>query len=138
MLLFPNNRHTVPPLRNFSLVHICQLLSQLWPVVTEWTSVSFDSSAEDAEAGDTLTGFAVGALEANSVLYHLYAVGLMNRGEESRDIRLPGSRFGVNLEVERTVDNWLEEVSAPAAFEIIVALDTHGDTEGSARPEWNG
>lgn len=130
MLLSPSNLHTLCPLRNLSLVHLCQFLSQLWAVGTEWTSVSFDPSAEDAEAGDTLTGFAVGALEANSVLYHLYVVGLMNRGEESRHVRLPGSRFGASLEVEGTVDNWLEEVSAPAAFEIIVALDTHGDTEG--------
>ena len=130
MLLSPNNRHILPPLRNFSLVHICQLLSQLWPVGTEWTFVSFDSSTEDAEAWDTLTGLAVGALEANSVLYYLYAVGLMNAGEESRHIGLLRSGFGVSLEVERTVDDWLEEVSAPAAFEIIVALDTHSHTDG--------
>ena len=105
-------------------------MSQLWSLGTEWTSVSFDPSAEDAEAGYTFAGFAVGALEANSVLYHLYVVGLMYRGEESWHIRLPGSGFGVSLEVERTVDNWLEEVSAPATFKIIVALDTHGDTDG--------
>ena len=102
----------------------------MWPVGTEWASVSFDSSAEDAEAGDTLTRLAVGALEANSVLYYPYAVGLKNGGEESRHVGMPGSRFRVSLEVERTVDNWLEEVSAPTAFEIIVALDTHTDTDG--------
>lgn len=72
---------------------------------------------------------AVKALEANSVFYYLYVVGLMNRGDESRHIRLPSSGFGVSLQVERAVDNWLEEVSAPAAFEVIVALDTHGDTD---------
>ena len=54
----------------------------------------------------------------------------MNRGDESRRKRLPGSGFGVNLEVERAVEDWLEEVSAPAAFVITVALDTHGDTDG--------
>ena len=129
MLLSPNNLHTLPPLRNLSLVQICQLLSQLWSFGTEWTSVSFDFSAKNAEAGDTLTGLTVGALEANSVLYYLYVVGLMNRGDESRHIRLPSSGFGVSLQVERAVDNWLEEVSAPAAFEVIVALDTHGDTD---------
>ena len=54
----------------------------------------------------------------------------MYRGEESWHIRLLCSGFGVSLEVERTVDNLLEEISAPATFEIIVALDTHGDTDG--------
>ena len=130
MLLSPNDLHTLAPLLNLSLIQLCQFLSQLWPVGTEWTSFSLDSSAKDAEAWDTLTGLTIGALEANSVLYHSYVVGLIYRGEESRHIRLPGSDFRVSLEVERTVDNWLEEISAPAAFEIIVALDTHGDTEG--------
>ncbi len=129
-LLSPNILHTLPPLRNLSLVQLCQLLSQLWPVGTEWTTVSFDFPVEGAETGYTLTGLAVGALETNSVLYYLYAVGLMNRGEESRHKRLPGSGFGASLKVERAVENWLEEVSAPAAFVIIVALDTHGDTDG--------
>ena len=104
-------------------------MSQLWSFGTEWTSVSFDFSAKNAEAGDTLTALTVGALEANSVLYYLYVVGLVNRGDESWHIRLPSSRFGVSLQVERAMDNWLEEVSAPAAFEVIVALDTHGDTD---------
>ena len=73
---------------------------------------------------------AVPALKADSISDAFDAKLLMNGGEESWHILFACSGFGVFLEVERTVGDWLEEVFAAAAFVAVVSLDAHGDTDG--------